>query len=269
MANDYDKIFKENIETLIPYLAEKILGINAKTLVEIPDDLQVTTERKPDFLKKVINDDETYILHIEFQTIDDAEVPYRMLEYFGMLFRYYKIPVHQYVIYLGKHNPNLVSGFLKTNRFDFKFEAKYLQDFDYELFINSDKPEELLLAILSNFKNTEPVEVIKRLLEKLQRISGNENRYGKYANQLQTLSRIRNLDKQTFNQLENMPFIYPHEILMRDPLYKRGVDETKKDDVEGLIKLNILTPEQIASALNVPINVVMTIIEETNTKNQT
>ena len=32
MANDYDKIFKEKIESLIPFLARKVLGIDAEIL---------------------------------------------------------------------------------------------------------------------------------------------------------------------------------------------------------------------------------------------
>jgi len=53
MAQDYDKILRENIEKVIITLAQKLLGIDPTTLEEIPDDLQYTIERKPDLLKKV------------------------------------------------------------------------------------------------------------------------------------------------------------------------------------------------------------------------
>jgi hypothetical protein len=267
MANDYDRIFKENIENLIPFLAERILGIKAETLIELPDDLQITVERKPDFLKKVVNNSETYILQIEFQTIDDSEMPYRMLEYFGMLYRKYRIPIHQYVVYIGKPVSQSNTGYLQTNRFEFTYETVSLREFDYELFINSDKPEEILLAILSNFKKSEPVAIIKRLIEKLQRISGSELQYGKYANQLQVLSRIRNLDEQTTKQLENMPLIFKPETLMRDPYYRKGTEDTKKELITDFIKLNILTPEQIATAGKVSISYVLEIMNEMNRSN--
>lgn len=52
MANEYDKVFKENIEEIILPLAEKLFGIHPETLEEIPDDLQITIERKPDFFEK-------------------------------------------------------------------------------------------------------------------------------------------------------------------------------------------------------------------------
>lgn len=48
MSQDYDKIFKENIEEIILPLAKKVLNIDPEGLEEIPDDLQHTIERKPD-----------------------------------------------------------------------------------------------------------------------------------------------------------------------------------------------------------------------------
>ena len=52
-VNQYDKIFKENIEAVIPSLIEKVLGITAVEQEELPDDVQHTKERKPDVLKKI------------------------------------------------------------------------------------------------------------------------------------------------------------------------------------------------------------------------
>ena len=52
MAQEYDKIFKENIEQVALSLTEKLLGIRPKKLKEISVDLQKTIERKPDLSKK-------------------------------------------------------------------------------------------------------------------------------------------------------------------------------------------------------------------------
>lgn len=51
MAQDYDKIFKENIEEIILPLTEKLLNIHPEKSEEIPDDLQRTIERKPEIAK--------------------------------------------------------------------------------------------------------------------------------------------------------------------------------------------------------------------------
>ncbi len=52
-ASQYDKIFKENIEAVIPSLIANLLHIDAVESEEIPDDVQHTKERKPDVLKKI------------------------------------------------------------------------------------------------------------------------------------------------------------------------------------------------------------------------
>ncbi len=54
-SSQYDKIFKENIEAVIPGLMRKVLGITATAVhsEELPDDLLHTKERKPDVLKKI------------------------------------------------------------------------------------------------------------------------------------------------------------------------------------------------------------------------
>lgn len=67
-ANQYDKIFKENIEAVIPGLMRNILGITAIESEELPDDIQHTKERKPDVLKKITDSEgNTYVLQIELQ----------------------------------------------------------------------------------------------------------------------------------------------------------------------------------------------------------
>ena len=52
-ANEYDRIMKENIEPVLLPFAQKLLGLQGAKYTTIKDDLHVTIERKPDFLKKV------------------------------------------------------------------------------------------------------------------------------------------------------------------------------------------------------------------------
>ena len=76
---DYDRIFKENIEAVFLPLLEKLLNLPIKNTFEIKDKLQTTIEREPDFLKRVIDQQNNeFILQIEFQTQDDQEMVYRL-----------------------------------------------------------------------------------------------------------------------------------------------------------------------------------------------
>ena len=51
-ANQFDKIFKENIEAAILSIIQNVLQIMPIAMDELPDDIQHTKERKPDVLKK-------------------------------------------------------------------------------------------------------------------------------------------------------------------------------------------------------------------------
>jgi hypothetical protein len=63
-VSQYDKIFKENIEAVIPSLMQNVLGITAIQSEELPDDVQHTKERKPDVLKKITDSQgDTYVLN--------------------------------------------------------------------------------------------------------------------------------------------------------------------------------------------------------------
>jgi hypothetical protein len=104
MPSTYDKILKENMEAIVAPLVSILLGIQPEKFEEIPDELQKTIERKPDFLKKVVHSAQpknNYILHIEFQTRNHSKMLYRMLEYYALLRSKYKIPVLQCVFFLG------------------------------------------------------------------------------------------------------------------------------------------------------------------------
>jgi hypothetical protein len=147
-AGHYDKIIKENIAAVIPGLLVKVLHIEAVEIVDIKQDIQHTKERKPDLLQ-IITDSKgyRYVLHIEFQVKDDTEVPYRMLEYKSMLLRKFKLPVKQFVIYLGE-GISKVPPLLTDDNLWYAYKIAPISMVDYHEFINSDNPEEIIFAIL-------------------------------------------------------------------------------------------------------------------------
>ena len=115
-SSQYDKIFKENIEAVISSIMQNVLEITAVSMEELPDDIQHTKERKPDVLKKVTDTKgDIFVLQIEFQVANDDEMVHRMLDYKAMLFRKYRIPIRQYVIFLGKGKVSMESSLQTLN----------------------------------------------------------------------------------------------------------------------------------------------------------
>ena len=59
-----------------------------------------STEHRADFLAKV-SSDEDFIIHIEFQTRYDPDMPVRMVSYYGRILYEYRLPVYPIVVYLS------------------------------------------------------------------------------------------------------------------------------------------------------------------------
>ena len=218
----YDKIFKENIEAVISSIMQNVLEITAVSMEELPDDIQHTKERKPDTLKKITDDKgNTFILQIEFQVKDEPEMVYRMLEYYAMLERKYKLPIEQFVIFLGSEKPKM-SNMLDNKRVKFNFSLVTLSELDYHIFLNSDKPEEIILGILANFKGENPENALKQIIHRIEETTKGDFSLKRYFNQLRVLAQLRNLELNLKNAMDSIAAYIKEE---RDVLFLRGLDK--------------------------------------------
>ncbi|MCL4641316.1 MAG: hypothetical protein M5Z89_20125 [Olivibacter sp.] len=173
-ANQYDKIFRENMEVVLPGIIKYLLKLDIIESEELPDDLQHTKESKPDLLKKVRDvSNKIYVLHIEYQTKNEADMVFRMAEYSVMLQRRYRLPVKQYVVFIGSAKPKMVTT-IATEDLQFRYNLIALSSVDYKIFLKSDKPEEKILAVLANFVNDSPLEVIVTILKEIKSASGGD-----------------------------------------------------------------------------------------------
>ena len=266
-ANQYDKIFKENIEAVIPSLMHNILNIHVVDSEELPDDIQHTKERKPDVLKKITDDEgNIFVLHIEFQVVDDPEMVYRMAEYYVMLERKYQLPVEQFVIFLGASKPKMTTQ-INSKHMKYDFNLISFAALDYRIFLNSDKPEEVILGILANFQQEDPENALKQIIHRIRETTKGDLSLSRYFNQLRVLSQLRNLDLKLQNAMESIAKYISEE---RDVLYLRGEakgearGETKAK--EALV-FNLLTQtdfglEKIANLANVTVEFVKQIQEK-------
>ena len=151
MPNQYDKILKENIATLILPLSDKYFGFKIAKTEEIKDKLQQTVEREPDFLRIVETDkQEKFILQLDFQTKDESDMLLRMQEYHALLMRKYKMPVKQYVLYFGTKQASMQTTFLPHEAYT-GFTLLHWHGQPYSEILKSDVPEEVVLAILADF----------------------------------------------------------------------------------------------------------------------
>lgn len=257
-SSQYDKIFRENIESVIPGLMENVLGIRAVSVEEIPDDIQHTKERKPDLLKQITDSTgKTYILQIEFQVADEPKMVYRMAEYYIMLARKYDLPVKQYVVYLGKAKAQMVSR-LVSEYLTFYYSLITFADVDYNIFLQSTQPEEVVLSILANFKNDSTDKALRQIVKRIEETTQGDFTLKRYFRQLRILSQLRNLEGNLKDI--TMDSISKFVSIERDVAYMVGFDKGEEKGEEKIVasllkKLNY-SLEQIADIAGVSVEFV-------------
>lgn len=256
---DYDKVIKENIEAILLALGKKLLGFEIRSPQELTEKLQTTIEREPDFLKKVtIEDGSEVILHLEFQTRDEAKMVYRMAEYRAILQRKFELPVKQFVIYLGTRTPKMRIDLLPEEQIT-GFELRNIHEIPVDEVLVSDVPEEIVLSILTNYPKADAEKVIGQIIQKLKSVSSNEAALKKSLQQLITLSRIRKLARETEKQIEAMPITYDIET---DYLYNKAKVDTRRAIILNMLRDPSMTTERIAEFTGTSVDFVQKIRSE-------
>ena len=259
MASDYDKILKENIASVFLPLTEKYLGFRITRSEELKDKLQTTIEKEPDFIRVVETDQPAkFILHLEFQSVDEEGMIYRMQEYYGLLRKKYGLPVKQFVIYLGQKASRMKTKLSPDEVFE-GFTLKSLRDYPYQQLLSSEVPEEIILAVLSDFKGKKPAEVLREILGKLQAVNREEIALRKYVRQLSVLARLRNLTRDTQRQIQDMGLTYN---ITEDFLYQQGLEKGKKELIVEMLRDGTLATEKIASMAKVSVEYVEQVAQE-------
>ena len=275
MPGKYDKILRENIESIIPFIIEKILGIDFDKTQIIKDKLQVTVERETDYICLIAGNPGHEILHLEFQTSGSKHMPARMLLYKAILLEKFDMRVRQFVIYLGKSKQPNIPTSIKSDNLTFSYQLINIREIPSEVFLQSKSPEGVILAVLSEFGHLSANVVIQQILMRLQELAPDENRLQKCVVHLRIFSQLRNLQSQTANQINIMALKID---IRKDPFYEkgkvegiaegiekgieRGIDEKSRQIVVNLLKDTAFDDEKIATLAGVSFDFVQKIRKE-------
>jgi predicted transposase/invertase (TIGR01784 family) len=242
-GGQFDKIFRENIEAVIPSLIRKLLHIHAVQSEELPDDFQHTKERRPDVLKKITDIHQNiFIIHLEIQLSDEPDMVFRMADYHLMLYRKYRIPVEQFVIYIGTEKPRMPLKFI-SERHSFEFRMIVLSEIDYAVFLHAADPGEIVFAVLGNFRGESPETAVTNIISRIHETTQSEFALMRYLVQLRVLSQIRKLESITRMTMESISKFFSEE---RDYLYIKGKVAGLEAGIEaGESKRNLALTESL------------------------
>ena len=212
MTNEFDKLLRETFEGIVMKARGTAIlpfGLNYEVIASLfTANPVITLERRIDFAKIVIDEREvTQVLHVEFQTNNEKRMVVRMQTYRALIHEWHSLPIKQYVIYLGETPatmPTHIQELIPNDPIDYHFELIEIRKFDAHALLVSDIPEIILLAILGSRGGTDPYDLAVKIINRLKAVCHSRAALDKYIAQLQTISKLRNLDKLFIERRDDM-----------------------------------------------------------------
>ncbi len=220
----------------IPHRLSKILA--PAPIKELLPTNFPSTELRVDFLARL--EDES-VLHIEFQSFNDPNMPFRMLRYYlAILERYPSSPIKQLLVYVGNRKLRMKSR-LRLRNLSFSYEILDIRQIDCRVLLESPDPMDRLLACLC--KVEDEAYLIEKLIKTMEGM--NEEERKDYLLKALTLTELRpNLRIRLTEEVKHMPIVVrledirlPKRKLRKDILYRLGLEEGRKEgEVIGVEK---------------------------------
>jgi len=268
--NQYDALMRDNIAQIIVKAAEGLLELTLNNPEPFVTDVVSYTKREPDYVSKYTDEKgRPALLHLELQTEDDKMMVHRMRQYQCMYEQRFELPMYQYCIYMGQ-KPSKMDSELRqripnaTNNYTYRLIE--LRNYPYRFFLTSNVPEMVLLAILGDYGGTAPEEIIAAILHKLQHLAESNALLEKYVNQLNTLSKLRNLQIETLKHIKAMPI---HFNIEDDVIYQEIKEEErakgreeKEKMIASVLKNSAMTTQEIARLLDIAVEHVKAVKEK-------
>ncbi len=164
----YDNVCKFLTEQFTADIATWLLGSPVKLTQLSPTELSLEPIRADSLILQDV--DNNLVLHLEFQTDPDPEIPFRMNDYRLRVYRRFpQRQMRQIVIYLRKTNSELVrQNTFSLERTTHSFDVIRLWERQPSEFLNPNSVGLLPFAVLSNTEN--PQQILNQAAQLIQEI---------------------------------------------------------------------------------------------------
>ena len=161
-AQRFDKTIKKLFQTLPSRMVEWLTGQPPVELLTV--EFPTVESRSADLVYRLPNGE---IHHIELQSDNDETMDMRMLEYYPRIWRVYKRPPVQHVLYLG-NKPLKMKGRINHPRLKYSVEVTDIREFEAEPLIKSNSLSDNLIGLLCH--NGATRASVRRILRKIARL---------------------------------------------------------------------------------------------------
>ncbi len=228
----------------VPHRLSKILS--PAPIKELLPTALPSTELRVDFLARL--EDES-ILHMEFQSFNDTNMPWRMLRYYTAIAEKYKTyNIKQLLVYVGNRKLRMKSK-LRIRNLTFSYEILDIRQIDCKVLLESPDPMDRLLACLCSVEDE--AYLIEKLIKTMEGM--NEEERKDYLLKALTLTELRpNLRIRLTEEVKHMPIVVrpedirlPKRKLKKDILYRLGLEEGKQIGLEEGKQIGLEEGKQI------------------------
>jgi|GEM_PF-6729602 len=184
-------------------------------------------------------------------TIGDPDIRGRMLLYHALIYEIYKIEVVGFVVYLGNQRANMETHLLH-GALSYSFELVDPRKLNPYVFLESELPEEIILAVLAGTNKNDRRQIIREIISKLHKLlQGNEQEFKRRILQLEVLSLLRDEQKIVNEEEQNMALTID---FTKDIRYQQGIEVGEEKGIEKGMEIGekkgFKKGEEIGSAKN-------------------
>jgi len=236
IVGKYDITLKDMFSDLTDDILSYFLGIQHTKIEELNVEFPRVEMRESDMIFKCITKEgNTIAVHIEFQSDNDREMPYRMLRYAVEIMEKHELVPYQVVVYIGENNLNMADGvnfdFGEENFLKYRYkiidvgEIKFneiTQTNYYELFT--------LLPLMDKERRKKEKELyLKECVEMIKKIPLEQERKREVAARAKILAELvyeEEIIDKTFAEVIKMLN------LEKSATFRRLIEEGRKEGIE-------------------------------------
>ncbi len=195
MSKPYDATAKVLFNDIPKALIKLLTNQEAVRMESL--EISAVKQRTPDLLLTL--EDQT-LLHIELQSSNDTTMPWRMLEYYSLIYQQFNQVPLQLVLYLG-YAPLTMKATIQTEKLNFSYQVKDIREIDCQPLMSSDIIGDNLLSLLC--KNGATVENLRKILQAIQKLPKAARQDALV--QVLLLSQLRKVQVVLQQEIEKMP----------------------------------------------------------------
>ena len=215
---NFDVALKELFQSMGTSLTERFGG--AAPIEWLNVELPETKTLRADFVCRLTTG---ALFHIEFQSYNDADLIWRMLDYLMAIRKKYAVAPKQVVLYIGREPmrmPTVIDQAMP--RLTYEVEMVDLGNLDAEGLLSSEKIGDVILAILN--RQADSGQTLWRILDRLRPLEPEQRIQA--CRLLLILSAKRNLGDTVIKGVEDMSLLIdPMEDTFFRRLYEKGLTE--------------------------------------------